>query len=174
MATEIKAALTIVHDNITIEYIEADNVFRFELRGRERKAESLTQAKEWIDKPAPVKKPTKKFERFQVVFSGGYMGYHKRSRSVVTVTSVAEDRYHHDKNNPSAAWVLKAGGERSKESVTHLYPIHPTNTARWGEYDRLISEKERIEKEAEHVLKSIQILDLKPYLLEEESVPARD
>ena len=70
----IKAALTVEYSGITIEYIEDDNKFRFELRGRERKAESLKQAKEWIDKPEPVKKPSKKFERFQVTRSGGYMG----------------------------------------------------------------------------------------------------
>lgn len=170
MTTEIKAALTVVYSGITIEYLEDDSKFRFELRGKERKAESLKQAKEWIDKPEPVKKANKKFERFEVTFSNGYMGAHKRNRSVVTITSIAEDRYRNDANDPSAAWVLKSNGERAKAGVHALYPINPTSAALWEKYDALLEEGERITKAAEKVLKSIPTLNLKPYLLTEESV----
>jgi hypothetical protein len=43
--------MTITHDDITITYDEKDNRWHFELRGRQRSAESLAKAKEFIDKP---------------------------------------------------------------------------------------------------------------------------
>jgi len=171
--SELKVAVTIQYSGVAVEYLEDLNKWRFELRGRERNAESLTQAKEWIDKPEPEKKASKNFKRFDVVHAGRYSGPHKRNRSVVTVTSIASDRYRNEANNPSTAWVLKANGERAKEGVYTLYPIHETNTKKWEEYDRLTVEGERIEAEKQKVLNSIETLDLKPYLLAEESVPTR-
>ena len=56
MANDMK----VFHDGVEIEYRESDNQWFFELRGRERKADSLKAAKEAIDKPEP--KPKKKFE----------------------------------------------------------------------------------------------------------------
>lgn len=51
-------AITITHNGVTITYSEVENKFVFELRGRERKVDSLREAREAIDKPAPkVKKP---------------------------------------------------------------------------------------------------------------------
>lgn len=171
MSNQVRAALTVAYCDITIEYLEDENKFRFELRGRERKAESLKQAKEWIDKPEPAKKSSKKFERFNVTYSGGYSGgAHKKSRCVVTVTSASEDRYREDKSDPSAAWVLRQNGSREKLGVHWLYPINPTSTVLWEKYDALIEEKERIDAEATKVLKSIPTLNLKPCLLTEESV----
>lgn len=169
--SEIKAAVTVQHSGIAVEYLEESNKWRFELRGRERNADSLTQAKEWIDKPEPEKKPSKNFKRFEVVCCNGYSGPLKRNRIVVTVTSIASDRYRDDKSNPSAAWVLKSDGERAKQGVHSLYPIHETNAKKWEEYDKLTEESERIEKEMKRVLNSIETLNLKPYLLAEESVP---
>lgn len=169
----LKVALSVVYSNTTIEYLEDENKFRFELRGRERKADSLKQAKEWLDRPEPVKKTAKNFKPIQVVLAnGGYSdnGYHKKHRTVVTVTSIPADRYRNEANNPSHAWVSHENNTRSKEGVHNLYLIHDTNAKRWEEYDSLVVEGERIEEQKKKVLKTLEAVDLKPYLLPEESV----
>lgn len=170
---EIKAAFTVAYRDVTIEYLEDENKFRFELRGRERKAESLKQAKEWIDKPKPMKKAAKNFKPIQVVFADGTYSdnrYHKKYRKVVTVTSVPADRFRNEANNPSHAWVSHEDNTRSKERSHNLYLIHDTNAKRWEEYDRLVVEGERIEEQKKQVLKTLEAIDLKPYLLPEESL----
>lgn len=173
MNNELKPSVTIQYSGITVEYFEEPNKWRFELRGRERNAESLKQAKEWIDKPEPVsKKAAKNFERFEVLLAGrwGYEGHKPDSRRIVTVTSIAEDRFRNDVNDPSAAWIVNKAGERSKESVQNLYVLNAANEKKWAEYDALQAHKARIEKEAAAVLKSLETLNLKPYLLGEHSV----
>lgn len=161
--SEIKAAFTLEYQGTTIEYIEADNKFRFELRGRERKAESLKQAKEWIDKPEPAKKSSKPFKRFEALFSGAWSGHDKINRKVVTVTSAAQDT-HRGTNTPSAAWILRDGGDnRSKEPVEKLFEINDANTKKWEEYDTLVGEAARLTKKAEALVKTMKRIDLTAY-----------
>jgi hypothetical protein len=61
------AALTVTYHDIEITYREWENDWSFVLRGRERTAPSLKEAKETIDRPAPKKgKPFQKFEAWHV------------------------------------------------------------------------------------------------------------
>lgn len=48
--------MTTTHNGIEIEYLEREDLWQFELYGRERKVESLAAAKEAIDKPRPSRK----------------------------------------------------------------------------------------------------------------------
>jgi len=171
MSEKLKVAFTVTYQDIKIEYLEDVNKWRFELRGRERKAESLTQAKEWIDKPEPAKKASKTFKRFEALFCKGWnsygtLGHDKKDRIVVTVTSAAHDVYRNT-NTPSAAWILNAG-ERSKEAVEKLFEISDENTQKWERFDALSAQIENLKKEAEKLLKSIKRIDLTGYLDEKE------
>jgi hypothetical protein len=171
MSEELKVGLTLEYGGVKIEYLEDANKWRFELRGRERKAESLQQAKEWIDKPEPTRKPSKTFKRFEALFSGGWtsygsLGHAKENRVVVTVTSAASDVFR-GTNTPSAAWILK-GKERSKEAVGKLFEISQENSEKWKKFDAYKEEIARLEKEATALLKSIKNIDLTGYLDGEE------
>ena len=53
--------LVVTYEGIEIAYIEGSNDWRFELRGRSRRAESLSKAKEFIDKEPSKKKPVEPF-----------------------------------------------------------------------------------------------------------------
>jgi hypothetical protein len=55
------------HNGTEIEYDESRNEWLFELRGRSRAAESLTKAKEFIDKPV-AEKDEKPFQRTPAYF----------------------------------------------------------------------------------------------------------
>lgn len=163
MLTELKVGLTTTYNGIVIEYLEDQNKWRFELRGRERKADSLMQVKEWIDKPEPVKKSTKAFKRFEALFAGGWSNsYKKEDRRIVQVTSAAQDMYR-GSNVPNAAWILK-NGERSKESVEKLFEISEANTEKWAQYDATMETVFRLTKQAETLIKSMKRIDLTVYL----------
>lgn len=54
--------ITVVHSDTTITYNEGENKWTFTLRGRDRSADSLAKAKEFIDKPLPPEK-AKPFEK---------------------------------------------------------------------------------------------------------------
>lgn len=167
--------ITVDYIGITIEYFEHTNKWRFELRGRERNVDSLALAKAAIDKPEPVKKSAKQFQRVQVLHAGGYglSGYNKKNRSVVTITSIAEDQYNRDKSNPSTAWITRENGDRSKEGVHALYLINASNDAKWEEYDAITSTIERLEAERAELLETIENVKLNDYLTSEESVLTR-
>lgn len=116
------------YEGIEISYVEGSNDWHFELRGRSRSAESLAKAKEAIDKQ-PKEKRTE-FPRFQCYKQKRYgdSGF-----DVVTVTSIADKSYRGEQ-----FWISN-GKERSKESMTLLYPVNPHNTA----LVERIKEKER-------------------------------
>lgn len=164
MANEVKAALIYVYSGVSIEYVEETNKWRFELRGRERNAESIKQAKEWIDKPEPVKKSSKSFATFKAHMVSRYsFGSLRKERSVVTVTSAAQDFYR-GTNTPSAAWIKNEKGERSKESVENIFEISEENAVRWRVYDSLVQEIEKLSKQAANLYTTIKRIDLTPYL----------
>lgn len=163
---EIKPGAPLVeYKGIQILYLEEPNKWRFELRGRERKAESLKQAKEWIDKPEPVKKSTKSFERFQCYLKDRFFSYGdgKIKVQVVTVTSVAEDDYRRG-NLPQVAWITSEKSERSKQNVENLLVIDDDTKKKITEYNAVMETIERLKKEAERVLKSIKRVSLEKYV----------
>ncbi len=106
------------HNEIDISYNEEKDRWEFELRGRSRSAESLTKAKEAIDKELKEKR-TQTFPRFAA--------YIKRSRNgfeTVTVTSVADANY-----GGLHFWTDSQKNGRRKEPASILYPINDHNKA---------------------------------------------
>ncbi|HXQ38129.1 MAG TPA: hypothetical protein VN843_29260 [Anaerolineales bacterium] len=151
------------YGGIQILYLEDVNKWRFELRGRERKADSLKQAKEWIDKPEPVKKASKPFERFEAYLdSTDYYGT-KRTVEVVTVTSVAQDTYR-GTNIPCVAWIVRQNKERTKVNVEKLFEISEGTKQKLKSVNELFTEAETVKKRAEAVFKSIKRVDLSEYV----------
>lgn len=125
------------YNGIEITYDEKDDRWKFELRGRSRSADTLSKAKEAIDKE-PKEKRTQTFPRFQA-YRWRYDGL-----TEVTVTSVAEGY------GGLHFWVTE-GDKRSKESANSLYPVNEYNTAIIGqikakadEIDRLSEEKRKL------------------------------
>jgi hypothetical protein len=109
--------VSITYSDVVITYDERADVWRFELRGRDRHAESLLKAKEAIDKPAPEPKG-KPFERFKA-----YIGDYGNTFTEIEVLSVAADGY-----RGLELWVNSKRGRR-KEKAGDIYPITPENTA---------------------------------------------
>ena len=104
---------------ITIEYNERENKWVFELRGRERKTDSLSAAKEAIDKPEPIKKaPFTKIPAYKYSYSD-------RSFTLVTITSVADFRGY-SKTRPEV-WVVIPQAGRVKVYADELYAVTEGN-----------------------------------------------
>lgn len=158
---EIKAALKITYDGIEIEYLEDKNVWRFELRGRERRANSLLEAKTAIDRPVK-EKPAKEFERFEAHLTHGYMDH--RQRQVVTVTSVADANHvwisSEDKNRLSGRIEI----DRSKKHITDLWAITPENRKLWEEFDAIGKTIKHLESKRAAILKRIKNIDVSAWL----------
>src|ERR1700676_2999182 len=128
--------ITFEYEGITITYIEDTDKWNFELRGRERNADTLKGAKEIIDKPDPVKKKT--FARIP--------GYRVSSRiwdktaknfTKVEVTSVADKTYGHPE-----VWVTEEDKSRSKIRMEHVFVDTEKNRVSMKEYDLLYAHRE--------------------------------
>jgi len=112
---------------IEITYQEQENNWLFELRGKERTAESLTAAKAAIDAPPPKEKDS--FDKIEAwVYEGNTF---KRC----TVTSKAHCRY-----DDNRYWVSLAEGvtkrgcmKRFQANHYNIFPVSPEN-------DKLISQ----------------------------------
>lgn len=124
------------YQGIEINYVEGDNTWRFELRGRDRSAESLAKAKEAIDKQ-PKEKRTE-FPRFDCYKQQRYedSGY-----EIVTVTSIAEKGY-----GGEQFWISN-GKDRSKEQMHSLFPVNEQNTALVEQIKEKEKERKAIEKQ---------------------------
>ena len=105
------------HEGIEITYNEHSNEWEFVLRGRSRSVESLSKAKEAIAKEPKEKRAP--FPRFDAYYFTGWEGY-----KIVTVTSIAEDRYY----KGTTYWLNKGSG-RAKEKDTSLFVINDHNKA---------------------------------------------
>lgn len=160
------AAPFVEYTGVQILYLEDSNKWRFELRGRERKADSLKQAKEWIDKPAPVKKASKAFERFQCYKHADRWGYGDKENkvAVVTVTSVGLDMFRNT-NIPCTAWIIEGdNNERSKVNVEVLFEISDDTKKKLADSNALIREAEALKKKADAIFKSIKRVNLEKYV----------
>lgn len=107
--------IKVEYNGTEITYNEANARWEFTLRNRDRYAETLTKAREAIDKPVPEK--AKPFERVQCWYEG-YDGWEK-----VMVTSVAERRW----GDQYKLWVMDSKKNRSKQWNTSLFPCGPCN-----------------------------------------------
>lgn len=104
--------ITTQHGGIEIRYDEYGNRWRFELNGREHAVESLSQARERIDKQPRSKKNFKRFEAYCGLFSPIGGDFEK-----VIVTSQAENL---DYRKRVQWWVLDSDGKRFKASSLYL------------------------------------------------------
>jgi hypothetical protein len=110
--------ITVVHDDTTITYNESENRWTFTLRGRDRSAESLAKAKEYIDKPLPPEK-AKPFEKIPA----WWFRYSEVPKKI-EVTGIAEGRAY---SGTEYVWINNSGNRR-KESVAHaIYPANAKN-----------------------------------------------
>jgi len=107
-------AVTYSYKNILITYDEDKDVWRFNLRGREKSAKSISNAKAAIDAPPPENE--KPFERIQCWHNDYGSGY-----EVVTVTSLVEDGY------SKLGWITRKDKTRSRYRLTDLYPVNEHN-----------------------------------------------
>jgi hypothetical protein len=124
--------ITVVHDDTTITYNESENRWTFTLRGRDRSAESLAKAKEYIDKPLPPEK-AKPFEKIPAWF----LPYHDKPEKV-EVTGIAERRY-----GAEEVWI-NVGGRRKKEAVA--YKVYPSNTKNDALIEQILAAQKEISK----------------------------
>ena len=117
MNTTHSGNVNTTHSGIEITYKEEDNRWYFELRGRSRNAESLTKAKEAIDKE-PSEKRKQVFPRFDAyrINSWGW--------DLVSVTSVADAGY----RSGEYFWVNSKKRGREKESALSLVPVNDQNS----------------------------------------------
>ena len=132
MSTETK--IKSVYSDIVIEYDEERNVWLFELRGRDRSAESLVKAKEAIDKaPAPNKKAFARTPAFRFTYNDVTKG---------AVTSIAGDSTY----GGVSVWFVSNKGERSKESASKVYILDFENEGHIAQWRQLRAEKLAIEQ----------------------------
>lgn len=134
-------APTSTHQGIEIVYRESDNRWVFTLRGRERSAESLANAKAAIDKPEPKKK-SDKFTPVEAWFDGHRWGGRGEWKKV-TVTSIAESYVR--VSDCGDVWI-KDGKERSKQSADRIYPVGEANDAIIEQLRNLDKEKADLEE----------------------------
>jgi hypothetical protein len=140
--------MTIEYSGIIIAYDEKDNRWRFTLRGRDRSAESLAKAKEYIDKPKPEDKKEKPFERIKA-FRFSYGG----TVLVGEVTSIAERGYSNLK-----AWFVGPGHNRSKEAAYSLYPMTSENEALLKQWKVLEEQRLSITKDQSDIVNKMTSL----------------
>lgn len=120
--------ITVTYDGVEITYVEYTNKWNFELRGRERNVDSLTAAKEAIDKPEPVKK--KPFTRIPAfVLESNYNSIAKFIP--VEVTSVAESPSY---RTTQQVWIVGPKGKREQKDAPYVYADTPENKMQMAKY----------------------------------------
>jgi hypothetical protein len=135
----VSEQIKVTYDGVEIIYRENDDRWQFELRGRERSAESLAKAKEAIDKPEPVKKVA--FERMKAYVRPRYGNVDKYLMG--EVTSIAEGR---NFSNRREVWVV-VGKDREKRDEFYVFEISAANDATLAEIARLAKEIEALEEQ---------------------------
>lgn len=141
--------ITVEHNGIIIHYNETLNRWEYNLRNRDRWAETLAKAKAAIEKPPPEEK--KQFKRVECWFyKGQWDGGWKR----VTVTSVAETTYGRD-----YVWVSD-GERRSKERAKDLYPCGFQNDPKIAKSTELLKQISEIRKEEEKLRARLTPLEI--------------
>ena len=123
--------VVVKYAGVEITYNEDTNRWNFELRGRERNAESLAAAKKAIDAPEPMKKAS--FERIKVYMFERWKADGTGVESV-EVTSVADSRY------GTEVWIVNAG-RREKVRADAVYVATPENEALINEWKRAREEE---------------------------------
>lgn len=107
------------YHEIEIAYDESDDRWHFDLRGRKRSAETLSKAKEAIDKE-PAEKRKQVFPRFEAYKLSTW-----DNSEIVTVTGLGDEAW---RGQPQF-WIVDKSGKRSKEHASSLFPVNEKNTA---------------------------------------------
>lgn len=137
--------IKIHHNGVEITYNEGRNRFEFILRGRERHAESLAKAREFIDKPV-IEKQEKDFKPIQCYVDSGR--WNDNQFITCTATCIA--------TSPSYCtelefWTTRKGEDgktiRAKEPQRGLYPVNPKNTELMTTIEGLRSRINALQKE---------------------------
>ena len=146
-------SLKTIHNGIPIEYIEQEAVFCFELRGREKKVESLKKAKELIDAPAP--KDKKPFTKVKAWYSD-----YGSELEPIEITSLAEGS---NLESPGTyCWIMN-GKSRRKVRCSIVYLTSPENDALVENYNRLKEEIAELAKK-----KAAVLAKMKPFVAPKE------
>jgi hypothetical protein len=146
--------ITIVYSDVEIRYDESSNRWNFELRGRERFADSLKAAKEAIDKPEPVKK--KPFARISAFRTVRWPMRGQSTFEKVEVTSVAA----REGDGPSIqVWVVTRGSSE-KVAANSIYQDTPGNIALMETYVEREKEVERLQAEKTKIEKSLTRIEI--------------
>lgn len=159
MKTKNEAA-GIVHtyEGVTITYNESDNNWGLTLRGRDRVADSLKQAKEFIDKP--VKEKAKPFERFEAYKVTGWSGGSIVIKPVTVTSIAAPSGYRH---SPTEVWVTDEKKERSKCNASDVHPSTSYNVERVQGIEKLCEQIKGLQEQVYKLRK-----ELKPYVIPKE------
>ena len=140
----MKEQLTVEHQGIKIIYRETDNKFVFELRNRERSVDSLREAREAIDKPAPKDEPA--FARIDAWHRSYRDPYHK-----VQVTSLVDSHW-------KECWIMD-GKKRSKVRQSSVFPCGPHNDALVGKLIALNTEINQLTRETNDTAEKLKHLN---------------
>lgn len=137
------------HNETVITYDESRNVWSFTMRDQDRSTESLAKAKEFIDRPEPVKaKPFEKIPAWIFKYSEGP----KR----VEVTGIAEGHSSRQK-----VWIKNSKGGGSKEDVAYyIYPSNTENDDKVSDILEKMKEIKAIEKRVSELKESLQPLKI--------------
>jgi len=123
---------------IEIKYNERDNEWQFTLRGKDRTAQSLENAKASID--APVREKARVFKKFEAFLRSGYAKDTRLEK--VTVTGlVAGGRGY---RTSGKAWVRRANGRRDTAYMNALLQMTPENEALVKQIDELVTQQETL------------------------------
>lgn len=142
--------IKVEYNGTEIKYNEANDRWEFTLRNRDRYAETLSKAREAIDRPPPVK--SKPFERIEC-WTQTYNGWEK-----VTVTSVAEKGW----GDNSYLWVVDSRTNRSKQRNTALYPCNPANDQTVSQVIELLKEAKKLRDQIDDLNKGLTHLVVPP------------
>lgn len=143
--------LTVTYGGVKIQYAEQTNKWNFELNGRERNVESLTAAKNMIDKPAP--KDKKPFIRIPVYrFSSQFFDKSKSSFIKTEITSIAEASY----GGSSHVWIVDPNKSRSKVRIESLFADTEANITKMKAYDLLVGSRDEINTQLASITKRME------------------
>jgi|SRR5215831_4744383 len=119
---------------IEIRYDEGGNDWRFTLRGKDRSAQTLENAKAAID--APVRENKRVFKKFEAFLRSGYSN--DRGLERVTVTGLVGTRGFHSSGK---AWIRNSHGRRDTAYINALMQMTPENEALVKQIDELIAQQ---------------------------------
>jgi len=137
--------------DVEVVYLIDENKWRFTVNGRERTAETLSKARESIDRSLSnvSQKKEQAWKPFEVWHRERYGDGFKK----VLLTSVAEGRSRWDKS--AYAWISN-NGKRSKEPMSLLFSIDEHNNALVEKIVSLEAEGHRIDIEIGENVKQLQ------------------